>query len=428
MNARATRLRGLVFAATLLTAAFRADAQEPTTTGGSLRVFLDCDFCDFDYIRRTIEFVDWVRDRNDAQVHVLVTRQSTGAGGDEFSLFFIGRGELVSRSDTLRVATPQDVTEDEERQLVGRELALGVLPFAIHVDAAQGINVTYDADEAASRAQPERDPWDFWVFRTRLGSELEGESREKIVSLDGSVSANRVTDALKIEFSAYGSFEEEEFELEEDSTFVSTSRFWDVEGLVVLSIGPHWSAGLEASATSSTRVNQDLAVRVAPALEYSFYPYVESSRRQIAALYTIGPVHYDYDEITLFERTQETRVEQRLELAAGFQQPWGEIDASVEWSNYMHDFGHHRIDLFGGVEVRLFRGFSLDLRGNVARIKDQIYIPLEDISREEIFLRRRQLGTDFEYELNVGFSFTFGSVYNNVVNPRLRRNQNDGEF
>jgi hypothetical protein len=34
------------------------------------------------------------------------------------------------------------------------------------------------------------------------------------------------------------------------------------------------------------------------------------------------------------------------------------------------------------------------------------------------------LGTDFEYEVEVGFSFTFGSVFNNIVNPRLRRDEN----
>jgi hypothetical protein len=398
--------------------------QEQAPAPARLRVFLDCERCDFDFLRRTVEFLDWVRDRNDAQVHVLVTTQSTGAGGDEFSLFLIGRGELASRVDTLRFATAQDATEDEERSALARTLALGLVPFAARAGLAQGIEIAYEPSGAPGPESTVRDPWDFWVFRMRFGTELQGESRERNATVDGSVSANRVTDKLKIEFSAFGEYQEEEFELEEDSTFLSTSRNVEIETLVALSLGPHWSAGVGASATASTRLNQDLAVRVSPALEYSLYPYEESSRRQITALYMIGPVRYDYEELTLFERTAETRVEQSLEFSAGFQQPWGEIDASIEWSNYMHDFARHRIDLFSGVEVRLFRGFSLDVRGSVARIKDQIYVPLEDVPREEIFLRRRQLGTDFEYEVEVGFSFTFGSVFNNIVNPRLRRDEN----
>ena len=139
-------------------------------------------------------------------------------------------------------------------------------------------------------------------------------------------------------------------------------------------------------------------------------------------------MYYDYEEETLFNKLTETLVQQRLEISAGFQQPWGEIDASLEGSNYFHDPELHRIDLFSRLEVRLFRGLSLDVRGNVARIKDQIYISGEDLSDEEIFLELRELGTDFEYELQVGFSYSFGSLFNNVVNPRLRLGGNGGRF
>lgn len=35
-------------------------------------------------------------------------------------------------------------------------------------------------------------------------------------------------------------------------------------------------------------------------------------------------------------------------------------------------------------------------------------------------LRRRQaLATDYEYELSIGISYTFGSIFNNIVNPRF---------
>jgi hypothetical protein len=49
-------------------------------SGNALAVFLDCDPCDFSYIRREITFVNYVRDRTDAQVHVLVTTERAGAG------------------------------------------------------------------------------------------------------------------------------------------------------------------------------------------------------------------------------------------------------------------------------------------------------------------------------------------------------------
>jgi len=112
---------------------------------------------------------------------------------------------------------------------------------------------------------------------------------------------------------------------------------------------------------------------------------------------------------------------QALEVSAGFEQPWGEIDASLEWSNYMDDFAQHRLDFFSRLEIRLFRGLSLDLEGSAARVKNQIFVAREDIPDEDVLLERRQLGTDFEYAFDIGFSYTFGSVFNNAVNPRMSR-------
>jgi hypothetical protein len=43
-----------------------------------------------------------------------------------------------------------------------------------------------------------------------------------------------------------------------------------------------------------------------------------------------------------------------------------------------------------------------------------------DASNEEILVRQRELATGYEYEFGFGISYTFGSIFNNVVNPRFR--------
>ena len=48
-----------------------------------------CDRCDFDFLRREVVYINYVRDRRDAHVHVLVTTERAGAGW-EFTLNFIG--------------------------------------------------------------------------------------------------------------------------------------------------------------------------------------------------------------------------------------------------------------------------------------------------------------------------------------------------
>src|SRR6187551_2715241 len=71
----------------LLGAAVPAWAQSAVTSATTIRVFFDCpDNCDFDFIRKEIDYVDYVRDRTDAELHVLVTTRDTGTGGNEYSL------------------------------------------------------------------------------------------------------------------------------------------------------------------------------------------------------------------------------------------------------------------------------------------------------------------------------------------------------
>src|SRR3979411_1639994 len=113
---RLSRLGFFSFVATLaaVTPSF-SKAQQPTPQpaprdtappSAKLRVFLDCNFCDFDFMRTEINFVDYVRDRQDAQLHILVTNQPTGGGGNEFTLHFIGQKELAHVADTLQYAAP----------------------------------------------------------------------------------------------------------------------------------------------------------------------------------------------------------------------------------------------------------------------------------------------------------------------------------
>ena len=58
--------------------------------------------------------------------------------------------------------------------------------------------------------------------------------------------------------------------------------------------------------------------------------------------------------------------------------------------------------------------------GDYSRIRDQINLRKGSASPEEVLLRQRQLATGFSYFFGFGVSYRFGSIYNNVVNPRFR--------
>ena len=100
-------------------------------------------------------------------------------------------------------------------------------------------------------------------------------------------------------------------------------------------------------------------------------------------------------------------------------QPWGEVDVGMIASQYLHDLERYALEFEGGIEVRITQGLSLEIGGNVAFIHNQLNLPKGDADLEEVLLRRRLLETNYEAGLSFGFRYRFGSIFNNVVNPRL---------
>jgi len=64
-------------------------------------------------------------------------------------------------------------------------------------------------------------------------------------------------------------------------------------------------------------------------------------------------------------------------------------------------------------------GLSLFSSFNVEFIQDQLFLPAGSASLDEVLLRRRALATSYQLDASFGLAYTFGSIYNNVVNTRL---------
>ncbi len=88
----------------------------PAAREGALDLFFDCQGfgCrDMDFFRREVPVVNWVRDREVSDLHVIITSQVTGGGGRLYTLAFIGRRALTGEDQELTVGTPGDATTDE---------------------------------------------------------------------------------------------------------------------------------------------------------------------------------------------------------------------------------------------------------------------------------------------------------------------------
>ena len=387
---------------------------------GVLRVFLDCNFCDFNNIRQEITFINYVRDQSDADVHVLVTSQRTGSGGQEYRFEFIGLGRFTNLSQELTVNTGPTDTEDERREAISRTFSLGLTPFLLQTAAADQFSLQYDPPTAGTTAAlPQDDPWDFWIFRVGGNVNVNGEEKQQTRRYTGNASANRTTEDWKFSFNFIGNFNESEFTLSGGDTIVSTTETYNYTGAVIKSLGEdHWGGLLWTNITSNSRTNQDLTARVALGIEYDFFSYAESTRRSFVIQYSMGTTYFDYTEETIFGKLTEQRPDQRIAAIFALRQPWGTSRLTTTFSHYLDDTSQHRLDVNGRIDVRLFRGFGLNVSGNINRIRNQLYLPAGGATDEEILLRQRQLATNYRYGFQVGFSYQFGSIYNNVVNPR----------
>src|SRR6185436_14772875 len=165
------------------------------------------------------------------------------------------------------------------------------------------------------------DPWNFWVFRTRIGGNFNGETTSNNASVNGSVSANRTTEAWKFNLGANGNYQNRKFTLSSGSRFSTISRNTSGNGSITKSLTDHWSTGVRGGISSDTFVNQDLLFSFSPGIEWNLFPYAESTKRQLTFQYTVGYNHFGYDQITLYDKLEETLFDERLSVALDLAQP-----------------------------------------------------------------------------------------------------------
>lgn len=414
--ARGRRLRMSVTA--LLCVAWPLAAEAQTR---NVRVFLDCQShgCDRDEFRTEIDFVDWVLEPTAADVHVIFTSQDTGAG-TRYIFDFIGRGDMEGLDFELPQDVPATATSEERLRAVTRAFRAGLVPYVSRSGYADRLEIRgVDRREREVRPAPTDDPWNQWVFTLGAQAEADGEQREESWELSGSASANRTTPLWKIEAELNGWFYHRRVELNEGEEFLNETRDWAVAVLAVNSLSGHWSAGSELEASRSTRLNRRFGGRTALALEWNLYPYAEANRRQLLVHYQLGVSRVAYEDTTIFDQLDDTLLDQRIVAAYQSRQPWGDASVSSHFSSYLHDLSKFSVSTQAEASIRLLRGLELDLRGRYEVIRDQLYLPKEELSNEEILVQRRALATGYEYGFDVGLSYRFGSIYNNVVNNRF---------
>ena len=396
-------------------------AQEQGSTSDALRkeavkIFLDCQSCDMNYTRQQIPYVNFVRDVKEAQVFILITQQNAGSGGTQYTLTFQGLGIYNSMNDTLVYTSSPDETSTIVREKKNNMLQMGLMKYVARTPVFSEIEFNYNAELEQEQVV---DKWNNWVFSIGTEPEFQAEESDRQLQLRNSIEITKVTPDIKFELELDQSYnrrrviEDDDF----DTTYV-TNEFQG-DNLFVKSLGEHWSAGIKWNIGTSTRENYGFRTDILPSVEYDLFPYSEATHRQLRFLYSVGLQYNNYNDSTIYNKLKENLFKQEFNIAFQIQKKWGSVNFSLLASNYLNDFSKSRVEFNTYLNLRIFKGLSLQVSGGMAHINDQVNLKKGDISEADRLLELRELSTQYRIEGGIGLTYTFGSIYNNVVNPRF---------
>ncbi|HBE43289.1 MAG TPA: hypothetical protein DDW27_19235 [Bacteroidales bacterium] len=390
-------------------------SQADTLRKDALNVYMEAT----DYIKKEIPYINYVRDRKVADVYIIWTTESTGSGGLISTFFIVGQGKYSGMTDTVKCNISPDETVDVRRAKEVKSLKMGLMRYVQKTPLAQFVNINFSQtlNETVSS-----DKWNSWVYSTNMWAYISGQATYKINYLSGMISANRITEKSKFESRASLDVETDKIiykETDFDTTYISTYKQKAASVSYVKSINEHWSAGGSVNIMSFTYSNYDFSINIAPGIEFDIFPYRESTRRLMTFRYKAGVEINNYTETTDRFKMKETVAYQSLAAHISYIQKWGSISGTLTWNNYFFDWSYNKLRFNTVTRLRIFKGVQFNIQGQGSLVHDQISLPLGNASLEDVLLRRKMQKTTYQYFTSIGLTYTFGSIYNNVVNPRF---------
>ena len=386
-------------------------------TNRKIKIFYDCQtvYCETTYLKQNLEAVEFVRDRNFADVHIIILSERNGSGGKVFHIHFIGQKDYKDIQQKYDFSIGADITREQIRQKLLKYIKLGLIPYWYRNGLADKISIRLNLEQENKTTT---DKWHHWVFKIGGNAWLYGDSNTGMQNLSGYSSASKVDEKNKFAFGIqYNSrhrrytYNERIIKSVSESFNINTYRIWGID--------QHWSYGIFGRFRHSKYRNYAQSYNAAVGLEYSFFPYKESASRSLVLTSKIGGFYNHYFEKTVYNKTEETLWNAEVELSGNLVKKWGSIDASIDYTTYLHDFRLNSVGFNLGTRLRIAKGLSFNTSAGYSIQHDQINIAAGNLSLEETLLMQKELQSGYDYFISMGLSYSFGSIYNSIVNPRF---------
>lgn len=415
----------IVYIVCLFALALEANAQPVTNT--AITLFLDCGSCDLNYIKQNTREVNYTIDPLRAQLHVLVSSRRLDSGGTMYIFDFIGKGIFDGDRFTIDALIDPQSTGLEAQEKINRTLQAGLVVFLVQNGQEKMFELSFKnlppegtgqaRDSSATEATKEKF-WDRWIYEVFSSLNWNKESFRGTLDFRYGLGMNFVTEEWRIRFNP-NFFYQERYVQNGDSDITFTRRNNTISSAFIRSISDHWSAGVFYNWNQNTYSNIRYSHWLTPALEYSIFPYKDAVTKEFTIAYRLGFADQAYYEETIFFKLAERLLRQSLEMRLNLREPWGNVNVALSGANFFQDFQKNRLTLETNFNVRVIKGLSFNLGADYRLVNDQISLPRGDASLEEILLGQRQLATNFQSEVNFGLRYTFGALFNNIVNTRL---------
>ena len=288
--------------------------------------------------------------------------------------------------------------------------------YLVRTDSFEDLEIFIDQKKEEPPAAEKQ--WKNWVFDIGLSGYFSWDQNYKENSTWTNLTVVKTNHQLKTEITLTGEFFGNTYKYD-NSVYKTQNKDLSAKGLVVKSISDHWSAGFQSGIVHSTFGNYDLSASIFPSMEYNIFPYSKFTRKQLTVLYGIGYTRNNYIDTTIFNHVHENLYSHKLGLAFKVIDKWGNISLALQGSNYFHNWNYNKLTVSTDTRFRLFKGFYLKMLGGISVIHDQINLSASGIDYEQVLLQQKEILSTYYYWFQVGINFTFGDIYNSVVNPRF---------
>lgn len=393
-------------------------------TFNKIKLFINCQdeeyACFNNYLITELNYFQFVRDRIQSDIEILIIEQVALSYGKKYTLEFNGLNRFANLNleDTIIIKPAE--TEHVIRTKILKSIKLNLSWFILKTKDKNDIEVSFRKDTINNIVDTTltTDKWKNWIFLVGIDGNLNGESNRRGLEQTSYFDVLKVTHKAKFVFDAW--YESKLNRVTIDSNRLqATVQNYGVEVYYVHSISGKFSAGCFAGMNHDNFRNINFQYRVAPAVEYNFYDYGENAKRQLRIGYQAGWRHLNYIDTTVFNKLSEIRPVHQLSLVANFARPWGSLSGVLQGTTFIDNFEQNSVTARGSLSIRLAEGLKFYIDGSTSLINNQISLAKKIFPQEKYLLNGAMLPTTFLYSMTVGFIFTFGSTNNSIINTRF---------